>query len=395
MGIGIVDIRSAITPVNDQHLKEYFKELEKYSGFSFEKVTKEEFAKLDFGLVFIATGGTEGLFLQDFDKYTSKPCYILTTGESNSLAASMEILSYLHQKGKKGEILHGDTELIGKRIHTLFSAAEARKNISGMKVGCVGKPSDWLIASAPDPKAYKSKIGIELVDITIDELLSEIKKNSYEPNEWTEKLSQLKWDRQELTKAFNVYGAFKRLADRYQLGAMTVRCFDLLDTVHTTGCLGLSILNASRIYGGCEGDVPAMISMIIMGETTGQPVFLCNANCIDTKNDEMIFAHCTIPTCMPEKMTLATHYESGIGVAIAGEVKKGDMTVFKASGDLNRYFVSEGEILDNLHEAAFCRTQLKVRLPDYSYFTKDPIANHNLICLGHHKEVIDEFFRLI
>ena len=35
---------------------------------------------------------------------------------------------------------------------------------------------------------------------------------------------------------------------------------------------------------------------------------------------EMVLAHCTLPMNMPESYRLSTHYESGIGVAVAGHV---------------------------------------------------------------------------
>ena len=35
---------------------------------------------------------------------------------------------------------------------------------------------------------------------------------------------------------------------------MTVRCFDLLGRIGTTGCLALAILNAEGIPAACEGD---------------------------------------------------------------------------------------------------------------------------------------------
>ena len=73
----------------------------------------EDFA--DYGayplnLIFVRTGGTEGLFLSLMPSLLEKSdqsFYLLTSGKSNSLAASMEILSYLRQQGCQGEIIHG------------------------------------------------------------------------------------------------------------------------------------------------------------------------------------------------------------------------------------------------------------------------------------------------
>ena len=42
-----------------------------------------------------------------------------------------------------------------------------------------------------------------------------------------------------------------------------------------------------------------------------------------------------------------------------------------------------------------CRTQIKVALPDLSYFLTKPINNHHLICRGKHADAVNAFFELI
>lgn len=392
MKISVVEIRSAITPVNRESVRNFFSGIEKAGDLELNFVSLDEYKEADFGLIFVATGGTEGIFLKNYEALTSKPCYLLTSGESNSLAASMEILSYLKSHEKKGEILHGDPKSIADRINTLFTVEKAKARINGMKVGWLGGSSDWLIDSAPSREAYKEQLGIEIVDIPMSELIEETKKGGWVANEWTDKLMSLGYDKKEMEKAFDVYGALRRIVDKYGLSAITVRCFDLLTTVHTTGCLGLAILNAEGIYAGCEGDMPSLVSMIMLGEVSGKPVFMCNLNRIDTENDEMIFAHCTLPANMPYAMSLTTHYESGIGIAIAGSLPEEDFTIFKVSGDLNQCFANEGKILENRRETALCRTQIRVHLHDYEYFLKDPIANHHCVCIGKYKDTLEELF---
>ena len=79
-------------------------------------------------LIYVRTGGTEGIFrrlLPELQRRSSRPFYLLTSGQSNSLAASMEILSYLRQQGLEGEILHGQASYIAGRIGQLLQVAEA------------------------------------------------------------------------------------------------------------------------------------------------------------------------------------------------------------------------------------------------------------------------------
>jgi L-fucose isomerase-like protein len=203
------------------------------------------------------------------------------------------------------------------------------------------------------------------------------------------------YDENEMEKALYVYGAMARLVEKYNLCGVTIRCFDLLDTVFTTGCIGLSILNNMGIYGGCEGDVPVLLSMAVMGAVTGEDMFLCNANKFDTREGTALFAHCTIPTTMLKSFELNTHFESDIGVAVQGTFDETDCTIFKCEGDLSRFHAQEGVLKPVPFSNMLCRTQCKVELDDFSYFLTKPINNHHLICRGKHKAELEAFFRLI
>ena len=99
-------------------------------------------------LIYVRTGGTEGIFkrlLPQLQTQTQRPLRLLTSGKSNSLAASMEILSYLRQQGLRGEIIHGAADYIRRRVQLLEQAGEALLRLRGCRLGIVGAPSDWLI----------------------------------------------------------------------------------------------------------------------------------------------------------------------------------------------------------------------------------------------------------
>ena len=393
--IDFYQIRSPLSQITEEKMHRFIRSLSDELGEELQKVSLEQYLADDFALLYVASGGSEGYFLEVFDQLKDRYCYILTSGESNSLAASMEILSFLRKHGGAGEILHGDTEQIAARICALRNAHRAKAALKGKNLGCIGKPSDWLIASDYSPKAMMDKLGMGFVSIEMSELLAEIAKESYPDNEYTALFKAQDFDKNEIEKALYVYGAFKRLVEKYDLCGVSVRCFDLLDTVHTTGCLGLSILNAEGIYGGCEGDVPALLSMAVLGELTGEPLFMCNPSRFDTKAGYAVFAHCTIPVTMLKGFCLNTHFESGIGAAVQGTFEEGDCTLFKCEGDLSRFFAKEGKIVDVPWSDMLCRTQVKVELDDFSYFLTDPINNHHILCRGKHAADAEAFFRLL
>ena len=388
-------IKSPLSQITEERMHRYIDSLSDALGEKLEKVSLDQYLADDFALLYVASGGSEGYFLEVFDQLKSRHCYILTSGDSNSLAASMEILSFLKKHGGSGEILHGDIEQVARRICALKNAHRAKASLKGKKLGCIGKPSDWLIASDYAPRAMMDKLGMGFVSIEMSELLAEIAKESYPENEYTTLFKKQAFDKAEIEKALYVYGAFKRLVEKYDLCGVSVRCFDLLDTVKTTGCLGLSILNAEGIYGGCEGDVPALLSMAVLGAVTGEPLFMCNPSRFDTKAGTAVFAHCTIPVTMLKSFCFNTHFESGIGVAVQGTFEEDPCTIFKCEGDLSRFHAQEGTILDMPWSDMLCRTQIKVKLDDFSYFLTNPINNHHILCRGNHAADMEAFFKLI
>ena len=343
-------------------------------------------------LIYVRTGGTEGIFkrlLSELQAKSERPFYLLTSGKSNSLAASMEILSYLRQNDFKGEIIHGKPDYISKRIRLLAKVGEARQSLKGSKLGIIGEPSDWLISSVADKDTVMRRLGISLVDIPMQELLDVI---AVTPLRESNEQASADAIRNAMPVANQIYDALKTIVERYQLQGFTIRCFDLLTAVHNTGCLALAKLNSEGVVAGCEGDVPAMLSMKIAQSLLGVSGFQANPASINPETGEMLFAHCTIPFNMVERYEFDTHFESGIGVGIRGYMKEGPVTIFKVSGDLSRSFIEEGELIHNQAKPDLCRTQQVIQLshPDKtSYFLTNPIGNHHIILPGHHHDLLE------
>ncbi len=350
----------------------------------------------DLKLIFISSGGSEGKFLKAFDSLKA-PYYLLTSGTDNSLAASIEILTYLNDNNLPGEILHGSPSYIATRIKALLSGEVPENGHSrtlsitkdhidlGGRYGVIGKPSDWLIASTPNFDRVLELFGSFLISIPMEKLLEEY--------EGTEKIDEVR-DGLDFGSSRRLVKAVENIKERNGLDGMTIRCFDLLSTIHTTGCLALATLNAESTIGSCEGDIMSMLTMAIVRKVTGQSSFQANPSRIDPNSNRMVLAHCTLPLDMPESCSFDTHFESGIGVAIKGELKEGPITIMRMSKDLRSYWCAEGRIVRNLSEKTLCRTQIEVELDDeYSVgdLLKQPCGNHHIVFYGRHRKEIVAF----
>lgn len=384
-----------------------------------------DYGSHDLDLIFVRTGGTEGIFkrlLPQLAAQSAKPFYLLASDKSNSLAASLEILSYLRQQGLQGEILHGNAAYVSAKIRMLQRVGEASNYLRQCRLGVIGEPSDWLIASVKDAAKVRQSLGVEFVDIPMSELLetlagipqmstAEVKSLfanlkiaglgecycNTAASVFSKGLCGSVAVANSLPDAYRIYLALKSLIEKYQLQGFTLRCFDLLDAAHNTGCWALAKLNSEDIVAGCEGDVPTMLTMMVVRALCGVSCFQANPASINPETGEILFAHCTIPFDMVQRYELDTHFESGIGVGIRGYVPEGPVTICKLAGDLSRAFVAEGKLLRCQAKADLCRTQLVVRLDEPSqtaYFLTNPIGNHHVVVPGRHAEAFESLMKL-
>ena len=367
--------------------------------FTFKGEDFSDYGKEELNLIFVRTGGTENIFKQKEEMILSAakhPVYLLASETSNSLPASLEILSYLTQRGVKGEIIHGTASLITSKIEKLFKIQSALNKISRCRAAVIGKPSDWLISSGVNREIVKDKLGLEIEEITIaevEEAYRKIEEENLCP-------SECEYSNKEAEKYFpgavKIYRAIKKVVLEHKADAFTIRCFDLLSSLKNTGCWALAKLNSEGVVAGCEGDIPAMLSMIISRAVSGVSGFQANPSRIDSESGEILFAHCTVPLNMVKRYQLDTHFESGIGVGIRGFMEEGDVTLFKVAADVSRCFAAEGKLLGCQSHPNLCRTQMLIKLDnkeDCNYFFREPIGNHHIIIPGRYKEILEGLLR--
>ena len=93
MKVNIFPLVSSLHKQNqiNENTKKLLNELMNISDIEFQITSIDELYNCDLSLILIQSGGSEGFFLENFSKLKS-PYYLLTYGNNNSLAASLEIL---------------------------------------------------------------------------------------------------------------------------------------------------------------------------------------------------------------------------------------------------------------------------------------------------------------
>ena len=345
----------------------------------------------------ISTGGVENIFLDLLKRNlvgTSVP--LIADGRFNSLAASMEILTYLNNNNIKAFIAYGSNEEISARLkehpHVDFvneQCGSAALSLSGDKIAVFGEPSDWLIASNVDRDFLKQKFYIDFVDIPLDTLFrrfSLIDDNMVEflAADFQAVTSRGETTERDLLDSLKIYLAINQICQENNCTCATVRCFSIIEKLKATGCLALALLNDEGIDAACEGDLQSLLSMILVRRVTGMPSFMANPSAMSKDNHTTTFAHCTVPTTMFRRYGFRSHFESQCGLAVAGEFSPSEVyTIFKWGGEkLDRFFVEEAVSVVAPSNENLCRSQLTLNFYNPEYMLNNPIGNHHIILKG-------------
>ncbi len=177
MSIGVYYIESTNedSEVINRYNRELVEELGKCGDLDISFCPLSELSSHDLPVIFIGGGGVENRFREICGQLEGK-VFLLSTGKNNSLAASMEILSYLRNIGRQGQIIHGSVKSMAARLSDLEKVYGVRKRLSHFVLGRVGKPSDWLISSDVDAEESFTRNSTRTIDISMEEMLSEFRQ---------------------------------------------------------------------------------------------------------------------------------------------------------------------------------------------------------------------------
>ena len=326
-------------------------------------------------VIAVLSGGTEALFLDLLQKKEidlKRPIYLMVSEYSNSLPAALEILSFIRQRNGIAKIMQHPKDTVFPELSETESLTRAPldkvlHSEKKMRLGVVGKSSDWLIASSVNYKEVLEKMNTELVDIPFEELSS---LGEVDPG---------------MKGAEAIHERLRSMVVKHKLDGITLRCFDLFTTVKNTGCIAVSKLNDEGIPAGCEGDIPVLLTMMVCKKLTGETGWMGSPARIQP-DGQILLAKCTIALGMTEKHEFTTHFESGIGVAIHGEVPAGPYTLVKLSNDMKRLLAVNVQVTRCQYEQNMCRTQIWIQsTPIVSqYLLSSPLSDHHVLIKGHH-----------
>ena len=278
--------------------KELFIALEKHFTLHLVDYVKAETIPANaYKMVFIGSGGVEDKVIQNFSSF-SYPITILTDGLNNSLAAACEVSACFGYKDMKVRIIHGNVSEMVEQVSIHHCAFAAKRSLRGKRIGVIGTPAPWLVASHVDYLLASQRWGVTYVDIPIEEV------QDATPD--------------DLLRAMRLYKAVKDICAEQKLDAVTLSSNQCINQLNATGNVTAALLTDEGIPAGGEGDLQTIMTMLMAYAVTGKPAFMGNPSFIDRKRNELILAHCSVPTKMVDEFIIRDHFETGRGIGLQG-----------------------------------------------------------------------------
>jgi L-fucose isomerase-like protein len=377
---------------------------------------------------FILTGGTEGIVLRDLaaqgGSTRDNPVILIAHPAHNSLPAAMEILAKIRQEEGFGllcllpspGLAEADKEALAG-LQAMARAHGAVRSMRSSRIGALGEPSDWLVASGQPDEAVAASWGASMDHLSIEELKAELKALRAQDlaasipgtdlalrPEMSAFLGKAGFRgepvRHDLYKSDTIYRALGGIVSKRGWDAFTLRCFDLVTSDASTGCYALSAFADEGIDAGCEGDIPSVLGLRWMRLLTGKPAWMANPADIHFPGDgtgRLLLAHCTVPRSIVESYGIRSHFESGLGLAIAGKFAPGTVTLARIGGrNLDRLWLAQAKVLESRLKEGLCRTQLllEMQASDLSKLIEEPLGNHLVVGMGGVADLARYYARL-
>jgi L-fucose isomerase-like protein len=347
-------------------------------------------------VVFVATGGTERRILESAGFDAREPALLVAHPGHNSLPAALEVLARVQQLGIRGQVhyLRGPADTDGlQRLAGAIHDRCVRRALIGSRIGLVGEPSDWLVASSPTIDTVRAVWGPTVVPIPLETILSAPDPEIAARGEALARdfragaEALVEPAEADLLAAGRVHAMLRRVVEAGRLDAVAVRCFDLVLRKQTTGCLALAQLNDQGIIAGCEGDLVATVAMLWLHRLIGSTPWMANPARIDLDRGTLSLAHCTVPRRVSGAYRLRSHFESGLGVGIQGTMPTGPVTLARIGGDrMERLRAIDGDLICNTDHPDLCRTQVEIEVgrDPLQELLARPLGNHLVVVAGHH-----------
>jgi len=262
------------------------------------------------------------------------------------IPAAGVIRETLEEMGVRFEFIWGmpDSKNIKNKILSFGRTARSMRALSKSRVGLLGYFAMGMYTGGFDHAKMRNLIGPEIVHLgqyyiikkserikssDIENLIQKYKK------EWS---LAPEVDEEQLAKVMRVYLALKELVKEYSLDALTVKCqYELSREWGFAPCVPLCILGDEMVVS-CEGDVPLVISQLLLHYISGETVGYGDVHHMLQDNSILLAACGFAPLSFARgKPQIKKHTALYEGLLNSSVYKEGEVTLSRLASDGNGY----------------------------------------------------------
>ena len=302
-----------------------------------------------------------------------------------------------------------DSKEVENEILDFAYAGYAISRMKDLRIGLFGYYSMGMYTGGFEHIKVKNKLGPEIIHLDqylIIKYTEEVKED--EIKELRDKAKK-EWEilntvnNEVLDKTLKMYVALKKLKDEYKLDAMTVKCqYELSRIYKIVPCVPLSLI-AEEIPASCEGDVPLILSQIILYYISGNEV-VSYGDVHDIIGNGIIIGACgfaPFSKLADKKPKIDKHTALYEGLLTTSPYIEGKVTLNRIASykDSYKMHIVTGDSVKNppFHEIGTpLYPCMQVNFDgDLKKFMQDIMSQHYAIVYGNYKDRLIYYCRLI
>ena len=260
-----------------------------------------------------------------------------------------------------------DSEKFRESFAVTVRALKAEKALSGARIAQVGGLADGFENMYIDERVLEYRFGTRLrTRHTVEEIVRraeafDTKKASRGTEEFVGASTRTadEVSGAQLEKAGRLYLAFREFAEEHGYNALGISCWSRFQEIYGIAVCGvLSRLNDDGIVAACEGDIPAVVNMLIFNAMSGDRSSLNDLVAFDEDDSTINLWHCGVaPGCWADRGGVCwdRHFNigqyqgdewKGEGVIADMQFRPGRITVATMDNSFNNLFILNGDIIE-------------------------------------------------
>lgn len=276
----------------------------------------------------------------------------------NSFCGANVNMSFLKRLGVKYKFIYGRPEekALQRELESFIKAVWLRKQMNNTKLCLIGNRVPGFYLSNLNELLLRKEIGPELTHLSLSTLFKGAESQvgqeiEREMARMKEEVTAITTTDEMLEKTARIYLYLKKFKEEKSIDGFCIKCWPELQAEYNFSVCGvISRLNAENVVTSCEGDIPGLVTMLLLNKLTNRSIAFLDLVNADREVNVLEAWHCGgIAYNLAEDHCSTSYCEHptirrGIGVAVDFPIKSGPVTIAKLSEykDEFRLFFIEG-----------------------------------------------------